>query len=132
MKKHIAVRLKSYYHAEAGFSHNGATVINGALEKRDPALRNITEELYNQGMAFDVDDCSLFWFQIEDDKPASFYSTFNEVELAFESDWLEEQKSRMRSMGGNMYYNACAEIARSFNLKDQSREIQYRLPTRAA
>ncbi len=132
MKKHVAVRLKSYYHGEAGFQYNGATVVNSALEKRDPALKNITEELHNLGLAFEVDGCSLFWFQIEDDHSVEFYLTFNEVEIAFESDWFEEQKSRIRSKAGNQYYDACAEIARDFAFKDQSRSIQYKVRKKAA
>lgn len=132
MKKHVAVRLKSYYHGDKGFQYNGATVVNAALEKRDPALRNITEELHNLGLAFQLDGCSLFWFQIDDDQSVDFYSKFNEVELAFESDWFDAQKSRIRSMGGKLYYNACADIAKSFCLKDQTRTVQYQLPERAA
>lgn len=132
MKKHIAVRLKSYYHGETGFQYNGATVVNSALEKRDPALKNITEELHNQGLAFDIDGCSLYWFQIEDDKTCDFYNHFNEVEVVFESDWFDSQKARIRGMAGKMYYDACAEIARNVTLKDQSRPISYSLPTQVA
>lgn len=132
MKKHVAVRLKSYYHGDAGFQYNGAIVVNSALEKRDPALKNIMEELHNQGLAFEVDKCKVFWFQIDDDKPAEFYTNFNEVELAFESEWFEAQKVRIRSMTGNQYYNACADIVKGFVLKDQSRLINYKVPTKAA
>ncbi|WP_439136335.1 hypothetical protein [Pseudomaricurvus sp.] len=126
------MRLKSYYHGETGFQYNGAAVVNSALEKRDPALKNITEELHNLGLVFDIDGCSLFWFQIDDDQTCDFYHRFNEVEVVFESEWFEAQKARIRGMAGTMYYDACAEIARSVVLKDQSRPISYSLPTKVA
>lgn len=132
MKKHIAVRLKSYYHGETGFQYNGATVVNSALEKRDPALKNITEELHNRGLSFDIDGCGLHWFQVEDENPCAFYRNFNEVEVAFDSDWFEAQKARIRGMAGKLYYDACAQIAHDIELKDQSRQISYSLPTRVA
>jgi hypothetical protein len=128
----IAVRLKSFYHGNAGFEYQGAKVLNSGLEKRDPALRNITEALYDRGLNFDVDGCALHWFLIEDDHDVNHYLTLNEVEVAFEADWFEAEKSRIRGFTGARYFDACSDIAASWPLKDQSRQICYTLPNQRA
>lgn len=129
-EKIIAVRLKSIYHGKAGFDLQGAEVLNAGLEKRDPALRNINEALLDNGLAYDIDGCGLHWFLIEDNRDVNYYLGLNEVEIAFETDWFEAQKARIRGYSGVRYYDACADIARTFSLKDQQRPIDYTLPAR--
>jgi hypothetical protein len=130
--KVIAVRLKSIYHGNPGFEYQGAKVLNSGLEKRDPALRNITEALYERGVEYSIDDCSLYWFLIEDDNDCQFYLGLNEVELAFEAEWFESEKARIRGFAGQRYYSACEDIAQGWLIKDQTRPISYTLPRRTA
>ena len=124
--------MKSAYHGSTGFALQGATVINSELEKRDPALKNITEALHAKGLEYTVDGCALYWFQIEDPKGLEYYLTLNEVEVGFYSDWFEKEKSRIRGHAGNRYYDACEAIASSLTFRNQSRDIRYTLPQRAA
>lgn len=125
MLKHIAVRLQKAHHADIGFSQKNAKVINASLEKRDPALKNLTEGLHARGLEFVVDGCSLYWFQIEDDRPPSFYAALNEVECVFGSAWFEAEKDKIRHMSGTRYFDASAGLAEQFDIKDQRRRIDY-------
>ncbi len=132
MLKHIAVRLKKAHHADIGFSLKSAQIINASLEKRDPALKNLTEGLHTRGLEFVVDGCLLYWFQIEDERPLSFYFALNEVECVFESAWFESQKDKIRHMSGIKYYDASAGLAEQFQIKDQLRRIDYDISKIAA
>ncbi len=132
MLKHIALRLRKPHDARIAFTIRKTTIINSALEKRDPALRNLTEGLYANGLEFEVDDCRLYWFQIDDEKTVEFYLSFNEVECAFTSSWLEEQKARFRYMAGIKYYDASSGLAKIFDVKNQSRSIAYDTHIKAA
>lgn len=132
MIKHIAVRLKSPHHGHTGFSVQKSTVLNSGLDKRDPALRNLTEALYARGLAYAVDGCSLYWFQVEDNRSLEHYRHLNEVEVAFESAWFDAHKARIRGFSGNRYYDACADLAKDMNFRDQQRLINYTLPSKAA
>lgn len=132
MIKHIAVRLKSPHHGYAGFTVQKSTVLNSGLDKRDPALKNITEALYDNALEYRVDGCSLFWFQVDDEHSLDYYLNMNEVEIAFDSAWYEKEKARIRGFSGHRYYDACAELAKQWTLKAQDREINYKLPQRAA
>lgn len=131
MLKHIAVRLRKFHHGQLAFELNNSTVVNANIEKRDPALKNLIEGLIDQGLAYSVDGCDLFWFQIEDDYPASHYAPFNEVEVVFESAWFEAQKDSFRHMSGMKYFDASAGLAKQFTLKNQQREIAYQLDSAA-
>lgn len=130
IEKYIAVRLKSVYHGKAGFTQQGAVVLNSGLEKRDPALHNITEVLCDNGLAYKIDGCALHWFLIEDKQDVDYYLGLNEIEVAFERSWFETQKARIRGYSGMRYYDACAEIAKAWSLKDQQRSIGYSLPNK--
>lgn len=132
MLKHIAVRLQKPQHADIGFKIKNSTVINASLEKRDPALKNLTEGLHNKGLEFVVDGCALYWFQIEDQRPISFYAALNEVECVFESAWFEAEKEKIRHMSGIKYYDTSAGLADIFEIKDQARRIDYDVSSVAA
>ena len=132
MLKHIAIRLKKAHHAGIAFSIKKASVINSALEKRDPALKNLTEALHSKGMEFTVDGCMLYWYQIEDSRPLSFYAALNEVECVFDSAWFESEKEKIRHLSGVRYYDASAGLAEGFDIKDQNRQIDYDLSSVAA
>ena len=125
MLKHIAVRLQKVHHAEIGFSLKQAKLVNAALEKRDPALKNLLEGLHRRGLEYTVDGCDLYWFQIDDERPLSFYAALNEVECVFDSDWFEAEKEKIRHMSGIRYFDASAGLADGFEIKDQKRAIDY-------
>ena len=132
MLKHIAVRLQKAHHGEIGFSLKNATIVNASLEKRDPALKNLVEGLNRKGLQYTVDGCDLYWFQIDDQRPLSFYAALNEVECVFESDWFEAEKEKIRHMSGIRYFDASAGLADHFVIKDQQRAIDYDVSSVAA
>lgn len=131
MLKHIAVRLRKFHHGQVGFELNNSTVVNANIEKRDPALRNLIEGLISRGLAYTVDDCDVYWFQIDDEHPLSHYQPLNEVEVVFESEWFEREKESFRHMSGMKYFDASAGLADQFELKDQKRKIAYQLESAA-
>ncbi|TQV84018.1 hypothetical protein FKG94_04955 [Exilibacterium tricleocarpae] len=132
MLKHIAVRLQKVHHAEIGFSLKNAKLVNAALEKRDPALKNLLEGLNRNGLEYVVDGCDLYWFQIEDERPLSFYASLNEVECVFDSSWFETEKEKIRHLSGVRYFDASAGLADQFVIKDQQRAIDYDISLVAA
>ncbi|GLS25261.1 hypothetical protein [Marinibactrum halimedae] len=131
MLKHVAVRLRRFHHGQVAFELNGARVVNSALDKRDPALKNLTEGLLNRNLEYTIDGCELYWFQIDDDKPVSYYEPMNEVEVVFESDWFEAKKDSFRHMSGMRYFDASAGLADEFAIKNQNRTIAYELKSAA-
>ena len=127
MQKHSSVRLKRFHDGEIALSRNGRVVKGSRIEVRDPALRNINDELFHLGFEYEVDGCKLFWFQFDSDFEPEHYIAMNEVEIAFSSDWFEEQKRKIRYLSGINYVEACTEIAKSFTVKPQNRIIEYTL-----
>lgn len=123
--KYIAVRLKSIYDGKAGFSRQGSTVVKSGIEKLDPTIRNITESLYSNGMPYDIDGCYMHWFLIDDNHTIEHYLCLNEIEIAFDFEWFKKQQAKIRGLSGIRYYNACAEIAQTFIIKNQQRTIDY-------
>ena len=106
-------------------------MVNYHLEKRDPALRNFTDACLDLGLEYQIDGCNFYWFQIDDEHPVGFYQRFREIELVFTAQWFEEQKTRIRGLAGAEYIDACRELAAAMPLKDQTRDISYRLPSMA-
>ncbi|BFM06437.1 hypothetical protein [Halioxenophilus aromaticivorans] len=131
MLKHIAVRLRKFHHGQLAFNINESTVVNANIEKRDPALKNLLEGFLNNGLEYTVDGCDLYWFQIDDEHPLSFYEPLNEVEVVFESEWFENKKDSFRHMAGMKYFDASAGLANQFTIKDQQRKIAYQLDSAA-
>lgn len=129
MQKYVAVRLRSAQHGNVGFSLQKATVINYSLEKRDPALRNLTEALYTLGLEYKLGGCALHWFHIDDKREPEYYLNLREVEFAFTTEWFDGEKARIRGLAGFEYIDACADIAKSLTIKDQQRDVAYKLPS---
>ena len=132
MLKHIAVRLKRSSDAEIAFKPNEKhshkrQLVGAKLEVRDPAVKNYAEALYERGLDYFVDDCKLFWFQIDDANPVDYYTDFNEVECVFDSVWFEEEKNRIRYLQGTKYVDECHKLAERVRIKDQNRKIDYSL-----
>lgn len=129
MQKYVAVRLRSAQHGNVGFSLQNANVINYLLEKRDPALRNVTEAMYSLGLEYKVGGCAMFWFHIEDHREPDYYLNLREVEFAFSAEWFDGEKTRIRGLSGFEYIDACEEIAKTLTIKDQARDVNYTLPS---
>ncbi|BFM16859.1 hypothetical protein R50073_30420 [Maricurvus nonylphenolicus] len=129
MQKYVAVRLKSVHHGLTGFAIQEAKVINYNLEKRDPALKNIIDALLEQGLEYTVNGCGIFWFHIDDERDLAFYESLREVEFAFSTEWLDSKKASIRGYTGMEYVDACAAIAKELTIKDQSRDINYEVPS---
>ncbi|WP_086931927.1 hypothetical protein [Agarilytica rhodophyticola] len=128
--KHIAVRLKRFVDSEIAFGYKEThkykrRLVNSNIDQRDPALRNLTEGLYQKGLSYVVDDCQLYWFQIEDGNSLEYYQGKNEVECVFYSDWFEEQKTKIRYYQGIRYVDECIALADHFDIKDQDRKVDY-------
>ncbi len=130
-KKILAVRLKRISDAKSGFEHKGSVLLNSGLERRDPALKNLFEALFDRGLSYDVHGCGVYWVLVEDEHSIQHYLNINEVELGFDADWFEQEKAKIRGLSGVGYFNACAAMAKEFSIKDQGRTINYRLPERA-
>lgn len=133
--KHIAVRLKRFDDSTIAFGYNKnhknkRQLIDANIEKRDPALRNLVDGLLDRGMEFLVDGCRLFWLQIDDDNSLEYYQSLNEVECVFYSDWFEEKKKSIRYRHGASYVQGCLDLADHFEIKDQSRKIDYEIVRR--
>jgi hypothetical protein len=122
-EKYIAVRLKSIHHGEDRFSADACTIVNSRMEKREPALKNITDALFDLGVEYEIDSHALFWFLIDDDQAADEHQCYADIELAFEASWYDAEKARIRGYTGIHYYDACVELAKAFTLKDQTRLI---------
>ncbi len=122
-EKYIAVRLKSIHHGEERFSTAGCTIVNSRMEKREPALKNITDALYDLGVDYEIDNHALFWFLIDDEQPVEEHLCYADIELVFEASWYDAEKARIRGYTGIHYYDACVELAKAFALKDQTRLI---------
>ncbi len=130
--KYIAVRLKNIRDSKVAFGYKEShqhkrELIDSNIEKRDPALKNLVNELFDRGLAYTVDNCSLYWLQIKDENSLEYYLGKNEVEVVFESQWFEEQKARIRNFNGINYVEACGALADQFTLKNQEREIDYEI-----
>jgi len=128
--KHIAVRLKRFSDSEVAFRYHESHehkrhLVDANIEKRDPALRNFTEGLLENGLSHIVDGCRMYWFQIKDANPLEYYQQMNEVECVFDSDWFEEQKKRIRYYQGAQYVDQCIQLAKQFTIKNQERKIDY-------
>lgn len=122
-EKYVAVRLKSIHHGEERFSAKGSTIINSRMEKREPALKNISDALYDLGLDYEIDKQGMVWFLIDDDQSAEEHLCYADIEIAFDASWYETQKARIRGYTGMHYYDACVELAKGFSLKDQTRLI---------
>ncbi len=122
-EKYIAVRLKSIHHGEDRFSAEACSIVNSRMEKREPALKNITDALYDLGIEYEIDSHALFWFLIDDDQAVDEHLCYADIELAFEASWYDAEKARIRGYTGIHYYDACVELAKAFTLKDQTRLI---------
>ncbi len=122
-EKYIAVRLKSIHHGEDRFSASDCKIINSRMEKREPALKNITDALYDLGLDYEIDNHALFWFLIDDDQSVDNHRCYGDVEIAFEARWYDAEKARIRGYTGIHYYDACVELAKAFAVKDQTRLI---------
>lgn len=125
MLKHVAVRLKLSSDGEKAFAIQKSDIVNSVLEKRDPALRNIIEALQDRGLAYSVDGCDLYWFQVDDERTPCYYQKMNEVEVVFSSEWFEKEKEKIRHYGGIKYYDACSNLVQEYEIKNQQRKIQY-------
>jgi len=128
--KKIAVRLKRYSDSEEAFRPNdkhahARRLIDSNIEKRDPALRNLTDGLFERGLAPIVDGCRLYWFLVDDDNSIEYYLGKNEVECVFDAQWFEQQKKRIRYYQGIRYVDECAKLADQFLIKPQDRKIDY-------
>lgn len=130
MLKYIAVRLKRFSDGNIAFRSTekfDRTIINSNIEKRDLALKNITDALHERGLEYLVDGCQLYWFLIDDPNTVDFYENLNEVECILEAEQFEIEKKRIRSCRGSQYVEACYALATNVTIKDQTRSIGYNI-----
>lgn len=130
--KYIAVRLTRMSDAEKAFGDYGKwknkrQLLTSRVDRRDPALRNLTEGLHKRGLQYIVDGCDLYWLQILDKNSLGYYLEKNEVECVFYCDWFDEFKRSIRYFQGKQYVDQCIALGEKFVLKDQHRKITYRL-----
>ncbi|WP_439134746.1 hypothetical protein [Pseudomaricurvus sp.] len=109
--KYLAIRATSGSAAKERLENQGAQVINYALEKRDPALRNISDALLNLGLEYRLDNQTIHWVLIEDNLTTEEHRACSHTEIAFYADWFTEEKNRIRQLRGTAYLDACSLIA---------------------
>lgn len=114
-EKYLAVRAASSTSAKELLENEGAHVINYALEKRDPALRNISDSLLDLGMEYRINNQTIHWLLIEDELCIEDHLSKPYVEIAFSSNWFEKEKERIRQLRGIAYLDACLEIAQKLH-----------------
>lgn len=114
-EKYLAVRAASSTAAKDLLENDGAHVINYALEKRDPALRNVSESLLDLGMEYRINNQTIHWLLIEDELSVEDHLSKPYVEIAFSSNWFEKEKERIRQLRGIAYLDACLEIAQKLH-----------------
>ena len=107
----LGVRSTSALQAREWLSAQGVTIENYAIEKRDPALRNLAEALLERGVEFRSEGRALEWFLISSEQPSSELLQLPAVEVAFSVAWFDEQKAHIRRLKGGDYIDACGVIA---------------------
>ncbi len=128
MKKYIALRIRNISDAKAAFRRHSAIVIDSSVDKKDPALKNLAEGLHERGLAYGIGGCRVIWLVIDDARDVKFYQQFNEVEIAFSHEWLEERKSKVRYLSGLDYCEAANSWADELVIKPQDRLVEYSVP----
>lgn len=109
--KYLAVRAASGTAAKDFLESRNARVIDYALEKRDPALRNISESLLDLGMEYWINDQTIHWVLIEDSLTSEEHQANDRIEIAFYADWFAAEKKRIRQLRGAAYLDACSLVA---------------------
>lgn len=122
-EKYFGLRASSTTKAKEILARYDISIINYALEKRDPALRNLSDALFDSGLEHQINRQSLYWFLIDDDRQCRQLFELGPVEITFCAQWFADQKKRIRPLRGADYINACADIASQFSIKDQQRNI---------
>jgi len=95
------------------------------IQKRNQALNNAINSLTDNGLEATLKGYNLFWVEVESPHDSEYFLGFNEVEFAFPKDWYLTKEKEMRGKRGNVYWDACAELAKSLKMKDQVRAISY-------
>ncbi len=107
----LGVRCSSATQAREWLITQGISIENYAIEKRDPALRNLAEALLERGVEYRTEGGTLEWFLISSEQPSSELLSLPAVELAFSVDWFENRKAHIRRLKGGDYIDACGAIA---------------------
>ncbi|MGH1371509.1 MAG: hypothetical protein ACRBBW_05710 [Cellvibrionaceae bacterium] len=115
--KLLAVRAKNSADALSKLGAKGSRVIDYAMEKRDPALKNFALALLDQGLEFRQDKQLLYWTLIDDERTTQDIENWEFVELAITQSWFEEEKRKIRELKGIAYIDACTKLARASHTK---------------
>jgi hypothetical protein len=126
MKKLLAVRLR--YASDSAYAfrtrNNITTEIHStSAEKLSPAIKNVSQALYDKGVEYFIDDCPVFWLIIENKLPLEDYFSVPEVEYACSYDWFHEQTKRIRNYAGLKYIEACDSLVKDYVIKPQDRKF---------
>ncbi|MYM62169.1 hypothetical protein [Pseudomaricurvus sp. HS19] len=118
----LGVRSSSAVQAREWLSGQGISIENYAIEKRDPALRNLAEALLDRGVEYRIEGRALEWFLVSSEQPSSELLLLPGVEVAFSVDWFESRKAHIRRLKGGDYIDACGAIADHLPLRQRQPE----------
>jgi len=123
-EKLLAVRATSANAAADQLSQLGINVINYSMEKRDPALKNVADALLDLELEFRIENQSLHWVLVDDERQEAQLLECNFIELVLTCAWFDGEKQKIRRLRGRAYIDACTELARQLSLKDQTRTLE--------
>lgn len=119
-EKLLAVRAPSANAAADQLSHQGINVVNYSMEKRDPALKNVADALFNMGLEFRRENQLLHWVLVNDQRREAQLLECSFIELVLTCAWFDDKKQKIRGLKGEAYINACTDLARQLDLKNQT------------
>ncbi len=122
-EKLLAVRASSAHAAADQLSQLGINVINYSMEKRDPALKNVADALLDLELEFRIENQSLHWVLVDDERQEAQLLECNFIELVLTCAWFDGEKQKIRRLRGRAYIDACMNLARQLSLKDQTRTL---------
>lgn len=113
--KLLAIKAKNPTEALQKLIERGSTVIDYAIEKRDPALKNLALTLLDQRLELQQNTLRLHWVLAEDPRNIIEIEDWDCVEFAITQAWFEEEKRRIRELKGSAYVDACTQIAKKLD-----------------
>ncbi len=110
-KQILWVRSASLSQAKEVIEEKGITIDNYALEKRDPALRNLSATLFAKELSIHAKGEQLYSFLINSEQTSQALHQKEGIEVVFTCEWFELRKSAIRGLKGGDYIDACANLA---------------------
>ena len=112
MKVVVALRASNPNQARQFLAEQQCEIHKSRFEAQEPALRNLIDGLYQQGLAIELQGASLAWFLIEADLTPKQWLAQSSVAICFSFDWFKQQTTLIRYLKGIAYCDAAASWAK--------------------